>query len=58
MSRPALRRQEDDLPDWLKGSATFDSARSSLTGGPTVYTGYYYTKGNRTHPVELYKYEG
>jgi hypothetical protein len=48
----------DDLPDWLKGSATFDEARSSLTGGPSVHIGYYYTEGNRTHPVELYKYEG
>jgi hypothetical protein len=56
--RPAPRRQEDDLLDWLKGSATFDSARSSLTGGPTVHTGYYYTEGNRTHLVKLYEYKG
>ena len=56
--RPAPRRQEDNLLEWLKGSATFDSARSTLTGGPTIHTGYYYTEGNRTHPVELYEYEG
>jgi hypothetical protein len=54
--RPAPRRQTDDLPDWLKGSATFDEGRSSLTGGPIVHTGYYYTKYNRTHQVKLYKY--
>jgi hypothetical protein len=56
--RPALRRHADDLLDWLKGLATFDKARSFLTGGPSVHIGYYYTEGNRIHPVELYEYEG
>ena len=51
--KPVARRQQDDLPDWLKGTVTFSLTHSRFSGQPNKHTGYYITRGNRQIAVEL-----
>jgi hypothetical protein len=51
-SKRITRRQQDNLPNWLKGTATFDQDINN-TGYSTAHTGYYYQQNNLERPVEL-----
>jgi hypothetical protein len=57
MPRRITRRQQDDLPNWLKGTATFNVDINN-TGYSTAHTGYYYQRNNLARPVELLEVQG